>query len=68
MKVKIENQGDADIRVITDRDAENDAVLDAGAAEVFESGDEGVIELREFDEGNEDGEEENGGVVEPENV
>jgi hypothetical protein len=48
MKVKIENQGDDTIRVITDHDTINDTLLDAGATEVFEAEDEGVIELREF--------------------
>ncbi|BAO89010.1 hypothetical protein [Caballeronia cordobensis] len=48
MKVKIENQGDDAIRVITDHDNINDAVLEAGATDVFESEDEGVIELREM--------------------
>ncbi|SAL03044.1 hypothetical protein AWB78_06489 [Caballeronia calidae] len=48
MKVKIENQGDDAIRVITDHDNLNDATLDAGGTDVFESEDEGVIELREL--------------------
>ncbi|BCQ27189.1 hypothetical protein NK8_53780 (plasmid) [Caballeronia sp. NK8] len=49
MKVKIENLGDVGIRVISDHDNINDTVLEAGATDVFESHDEGVIELREFD-------------------
>ncbi|WP_250532448.1 hypothetical protein [Caballeronia sp. ATUFL_F1_KS39] len=48
MKVKIENQGDDVIRVITDHDNINDTTLEAGATEAFESEDEGVIELREI--------------------
>ncbi len=48
MKVKIENQGDDAIRVITDHDNINDTVLESGATDVFESEDEGVIELREL--------------------
>ena len=48
MKVKIENQGDSDIRVVTDHDTINDTTLEAGATDVFESNEEGVIELREL--------------------
>ncbi|MCI1043824.1 hypothetical protein [Caballeronia zhejiangensis] len=48
MKVKIENQGDDAIRVIADHDTINDTTLEAGATDVFESDDEGVIELREL--------------------
>ncbi|WP_250481790.1 hypothetical protein [Caballeronia sp. NCTM5] len=51
MKVKIENLGDVGVRVISDHDNINDTVLEAGATDVFESRDEGVIELREFDDG-----------------
>ena len=49
MKVKIENQSDEPIRVIVDYDNVNETILDAGASDVFESEDEGVIELREGD-------------------
>ncbi|WP_250477637.1 MULTISPECIES: hypothetical protein [unclassified Caballeronia] len=49
MKVKIENQNDEPIRVIVDYDNVNETILDAGASDVFESEDEGVIELREGD-------------------
>jgi hypothetical protein len=51
MKVKIENLGDTGVRVITDHDNVNDTVLEAGATDVFKSTDEGVIELREFGDG-----------------
>ncbi|BAO90671.1 hypothetical protein [Caballeronia cordobensis] len=54
MKVKIENQGDDAIRVITDHDNVNDTILEAGATDVFESVDEGVIELREYGDGEPD--------------
>ena len=49
MKVKIENQNDEPIRVIVDYDNVDETILDAGASDVFESEDEGVIELREGD-------------------
>ncbi|SAK59707.1 hypothetical protein AWB76_02797 [Caballeronia temeraria] len=48
MKVHIENQGDAAIRVIVDGDTVNDSMIDPGAAEDFESATEGIIELREL--------------------
>ena len=48
MKLKIENQGDATVRVILDHDTINDIELDAGATEVFEASEQGVIELREL--------------------
>lgn len=48
MKVKIENRGDSDIRIVTDHDTVNDITLEAGATDVFESNDEGVVELREL--------------------
>lgn len=51
MKVKIENQNDDAIRVIVDHDNVNDTILDAGATDVLESEDEGVIELREMGDG-----------------
>ncbi|SAK63671.1 hypothetical protein AWB80_02899 [Caballeronia pedi] len=57
MKVKIENQGDSDIRVVTDHDTVNDTTLETGATEVFESNDEGVIELRELGSDEQQGEE-----------
>ncbi|WP_250518567.1 hypothetical protein [Caballeronia sp. ATUFL_M1_KS5A] len=53
MKVKIENQGDDAIRVITDHDNINDTTLEAGATDVFESENEGMIELREYGNGSE---------------
>ncbi|MGF6877354.1 hypothetical protein [Paraburkholderia sp. MM5477-R1] len=65
MKVRIENQGDADVRVITDNDIVSDTVLEAGATEVFEADDEGVIELREIDDDEEEGDEGGPGAARP---
>ncbi|SAL55009.1 hypothetical protein AWB70_04689 [Caballeronia cordobensis] len=48
MKAKIDILGDAPIRVIVDRNAVSDTVLEAGATVAFDSAREGVIELREL--------------------
>ena len=53
MKVHIENQGEAEIRVIVDRDTVVDAQLEPGAAEFFETEPEGIIEVREIGDGEE---------------
>ena len=54
MKVRIENEGDAPVRVIIDHDTVNDVTLDAGASDLFRAEEEGVIELRELGGGEED--------------
>ncbi|AQH01666.1 hypothetical protein A9R05_23045 [Burkholderia sp. KK1] len=48
MKAKIDNLGDAPIRVIVDRNTVNDTALKAGATVAFSTAREGVIELRKL--------------------
>jgi hypothetical protein len=47
MKVRIGNEGETPVQVIVDHDTINDAMLDAGAEDVFDA-QNGVIELREL--------------------
>ncbi|SAK76081.1 hypothetical protein AWB80_04424 [Caballeronia pedi] len=49
MKLKIENQGDTDVRVIVDRDTVNDSALEPGERSL-ESETERIVELRAFHE------------------
>ncbi|SAK76051.1 hypothetical protein AWB80_04420 [Caballeronia pedi] len=55
MKLEIENQGDTDVRVIVDRDTVNDSMLEPGEAKIYETLSEGVIELRELGDAEQDG-------------
>jgi hypothetical protein len=48
MKVAIENLGDHPVRIVVDHDTVNDFVLDPGAADGYETAEDGVIELREL--------------------
>jgi hypothetical protein len=51
MKVKIENGGDATIRVIHDGNTIDDGYLEAAATELYEASEEGVIERRKIGDG-----------------
>lgn len=61
MKLKVSNEGENPVRVIIDQDNVNDLVLDPQAEDTFEAV-QGIIEVREL------GEDEQGGIAEPEDA